>query len=190
MTRETLRRRTTTSTALGGIAMAALVAMGSAASAAGTVAATPGEIAPQATTALYNDWQLRCVTAKEGAKACEVAAAVPTADGKGAAARVVVGQVDKTKPAQVVIQLAPGVWLPDGVSLAVAGGKAPVRLSFKQCVQVCFAQADLDEATLAALKTSDKPATLSFTDAQQQPVSLSLSLAGFKAALEAAKREM
>lgn len=140
---------------------------------------------PQATTALYRDWQLHCVVGKDGGKTCEAAGAVLAGDGKGVAARVVVGRPAPAEPIQVVIQLAPGVWLPDGVSLSVPGAKTPLKVEFKQCVQVCFAQTNLDDATVSAMKTSDKPATLSFVDAQRQPVALPLSLAGFKNAMDA-----
>ncbi|WP_026791963.1 invasion associated locus B family protein [Pleomorphomonas oryzae] len=141
--------------------------------------------APQSTTAQYRDWQLHCVAVKDDSKTCEVAGVAPTPDGKNVAARVVVGRPDPDKPAQIVIQLPPGVWLPDGASLTVPGGKAPVRAEFKQCLQVCFAQADIDDATIAAMKAADKPATLSVVDAQRRPVTLPISLNGFKAAEEA-----
>lgn len=145
-----------------------------------------GADTPQSTTAQYRDWQLHCVAGKDDSKTCEVASVAPTPDGKAVAARVVIGRPDPAKPTQIVIQLPPGVWLPDGVSLSVSGAKAPVRAEFKQCLQVCFAQADIDDATIAAMKTADKPATLAIVDAQRQPVALPISLNGFKAAAEAA----
>ncbi|MCM5557823.1 invasion associated locus B family protein [Pleomorphomonas sp. JP5] len=170
--------------------LAALAALGSAslgpacAQAAGATN-DAGADTPQATTALYRDWQLHCVVGKDGGKTCEAAGAVLAVDGKGVAARVVVGRPAPSEPIQIVIQLAPGVWLPEGVSLSVPGAKAPLKAEFKQCVQVCFAQTDIDDATVGAMKTSDKPATLAFVDAQRQPVALPLSLAGFKNAMDA-----
>lgn len=140
---------------------------------------------PQATTALYRDWQLHCVVGKDGGKTCEAAGAVLAGDGKGVAARVVIGRPAPAEPFQIVIQVAPGVWLPDGVSLSVPGAKTPLKVEFKQCVQVCFAQTKIDDATVGAMKASDKPATLTFVDAQRQPVALPLSLAGFKNAMDA-----
>lgn len=163
-------------------------ACGSAESAAQT---TANSSEPQATSALYHDWQLRCVTAQSGETAgrrtCELVGTVPTADGKGVVARVVIGQPDKTKPTQMIVQLAPGVWLPDGVSLQVPGVEAPVTAQFKQCRQVCFAQAELDESVVSAMKASAKPATLGFTDETRQGVRLHLSLSGFSAALSASE---
>ncbi|MGD9865374.1 MAG: invasion associated locus B family protein [Pseudodonghicola sp.] len=184
---KTFRRFPRASARFATVAFCAFVSTGTAGWAAGTEQTTAQDTQPQATTALYRDWQLRCVTAQSGGKACEQVGAVPTPDGKGIAARVVIGQPDKTKPAQMIVQLAPGVWLPDGVSLTVPGATSPVKAEFKQCLQVCFAQAELDEAVLSAMKAADQPATLGFTDAQRQGVSLPLSLNGFTAALTAAE---
>lgn len=159
--------------------------------AASVTSAVPTDGGPQATTALYHDWQLHCVTASNHAttsQRCEIAGAVPTANGKGVAARVIIGQRDPKKPAEMVIQLALGVWLPDGASLTVPGLKAPVRAEFKQCVQVCFAQANLDDATIAAMLATSKAATLAFTDGAKQVVDLPLSFNGFKAAFEANRK--
>ena len=182
---KTFRRFLRASARLAATAFCAVLTTGTVGLAAGTETTVAKDSQPQATTALYRDWQLRCVTAQSGDKACEQVGAVPTPDGKGVAARVVIGQPDKTKPAQMIVQLAPGVWLPDGVSLTVPGATSPVKAEFKQCLQVCFAQADLDDAMLSAMKAADKPATLGFTDAQRQSVSLPLSLNGFTAALTA-----
>lgn len=162
------------------------------ATAASAASTTPTDGAPQATTALYHDWQLHCVTTSSHgttSQQCEVAGAVPTANGKGVAARVIIGQRDPKKPAEMVIQLALGVWLPDGASLTVPGLKAPVRAEFKQCVQVCFAQADLNDATIAAMLATSKPATLAFTNGAKQVVDLPLSPNGFKAAFEASRKQ-
>lgn len=144
-----------------------------------------GTDTPQSTTAQYRDWQLHCVAGKDDSKTCEVASIVPTPHGKGVAARLVFGRTDPGKPSVIVIQLPPGVWLPDGAVLIVPGAKAPVRAEFKQCLQVCFAEADIDDATIAAMKSADKPATLAIVNAQRQPMTLPISLNGFKAAEEA-----
>ena len=175
--------------AMRGIASVALLA--SPAVAAGpTTSAT--DTAPQATTAIYRDWQLHCVAANPAdktapAKACEVAGVALTGDGKGVAGRIVIGRPLPDKPVEIVIQLAPGVWLPAGATFTVPGG-TPIKAEFKQYVQICFAQAELDSATLAAMKSADKPATLSFQDAARQTVSLPVSLNGFAAAQDATKQ--
>ncbi|MDR3373416.1 MAG: invasion associated locus B family protein [Ancalomicrobiaceae bacterium] len=153
---------------------------------------TPAEATPQATTAIYHDWQLHCVTGNPAdktapAKSCEVAGVALAGDGKGIAARIVFGKPLADKPMQLVIQLAPGIWLPTGATFTVPG-VAPVKAEFKQCVQVCFAQAEVDAAFVAAMRTADKPATIGFQDAGRQAVTLPVSLNGFAAAEDASKQ--
>lgn len=173
---------------LGALVVAAMLSTAPFAEAAGPA---PAETTPQATTAIYRDWQLHCVAGNPAekaapAKTCEVAGVAPTADGKGVAARVVLGRPNNDKTMQIVIQLAPGVWLPAGATFSVSGAQ-PLKAEFKQCVQVCFAQADVDTAIVTAMRAADKPATVSFQDAQQQTVTLPISLNGFSAALDGIK---
>ncbi|MDR3493230.1 MAG: invasion associated locus B family protein [Ancalomicrobiaceae bacterium] len=174
------------------LALAATILLTSATIAAAAGPTPAPDATPQATSAIYRDWQLHCVTGNPAdktaaPKTCEVAGVALAGDGKGVAARVVLGRPVADKPVQLVIQLAPGVWLPTGATFTVPG-VAPIKAEFKQCVQVCFAQAEVDAATVTAMKSADRPATISFQDANRQAVSLPVSLNGFAAAEDASKQ--
>ncbi|HVV93011.1 MAG TPA: invasion associated locus B family protein [Hyphomicrobiales bacterium] len=144
---------------------------------------------PQATTATYHDWILRCAIGGGGrgktVRACEIVQPVPAPDRRGVAAQIVIGRPEPGKPEHVIVQLPLGVWLPAGATLRLAG--AAVALPFQQCIKLCFAAADLDAAALKALGAGIQPARLMFEDAGQHEVSLPVSLHGFSAALDASE---
>lgn len=145
----------------------------------------PAAATPQTTTATYQDWTLRCDNAVGNPphKVCEVAQTVMAQGGKAALAQVVIGRPDPTKPLKLIVQLPNGVWLPSNAILAL-DDKTTVTATYKRCVQLCFADADIDETVLAALKARTDPVKLLFADGTQRIVELSLSLNGFNAALD------
>jgi len=146
--------------------------------------------APQTTTATYQNWTLRCDNAvgTPPHRICEVAQTIASADGKSALAQVVVGRPDPAKPFKLVVQLPNGVWLPSNAILAL-DGKTTVTATYKRCVQLCFADADIEEKTLAALKARTGPVKLLFADGAQRIVELPVSLNGFAAALDASLKD-
>lgn len=152
----------------------------------GAQADDPAPAAPQTTTATYQDWTLRCDNAvgTPPRKLCEVARAIMAQDGKTALAQIVVGRPDPARPFKLIVQLPNGVWLPSNAILAL-DDKTTVTATYKRCVQLCFADADIEDATLAALKARTDPASLLFADASQRIVELPVSFNGFADALAA-----
>jgi invasion protein IalB len=152
--------------------------------------ANPVPAAPQTTTATYQDWTLRCDNAvgTPPHKVCEVAQTVAAPDGKTALAQIVIGRPVPDKPLKLIVQLPNGIWLPFN-ALLMLDSKTTVTATFKRCVQLCFAEADLDEATVTTLKARTEPAKLLFADGTQRVIDVSVSVAGFTAALDESLRD-
>ena len=146
--------------------------------------------APQATTATYQAWTLRCDNAVGAPprRVCEVAQTIASPDGKNALAQIVIGRPDPAKPLKLIVQLPNGVWLPSNAILAL-DDKTTVTATYKRCVQLCFADADLDDAAADALKARKDPIKLLFANGNQRVIELPVSLDGFAAALAASLRE-
>lgn len=144
-------------------------------------------VTPQATTATYRDWTLRCdhLPATPPRKVCEVAQAVRAQDGQAVLAQVVLGKPAPDQPTRLIVQLPAGVWLPSNVTLAAPSGET-VTAVFTRCLQLCVADADVDDALIAALKAATAPAKLTFQDGNRRPIELPVSVNGFTAAIDAA----
>ncbi|HBF30244.1 invasion associated locus B family protein [Rhizobium sp.] len=141
---------------------------------------------PSQTTAIYGDWITRCETAKRGdetTKSCEIAQAIAGGNGQGKIAQIVIGRAQGEKVDRVVVELPAGIWLPDGVLMKVAD-KDFATLTFKRCVQSCFASAPLTDAQREALFAATA-ASFVFKDATQKPVTLPLSGKGIREAYKA-----
>lgn len=153
-------------------------------------AQTKDATAPQTTTATYQDWTLRCDNAvgTPPHKVCEVAQTIMAEGGKTALAQIVIGRPDPAKPLRLIVQLPNGVWLPSNAILAL-DDKTTVTATYKRCVQLCFADAEIEDKTLAALKARTDPAKLLFADGTQRVVELPVSLNGFAAALDASLKD-
>ncbi len=104
-------------------------------------------------------------------------------NGQGNIAQIVIGRPQGEKVDRVLVELPAGVWLPDGVSVKIAD-KDFAALTFKRCLQSCFASAPLTDPQREAL-FSATTATFVFKDANQTPVSISLSLKGIRDAYKA-----
>ncbi|TCK30415.1 invasion protein IalB [Ancylobacter aquaticus] len=162
---------------LGGLGLAG------AASAQQPAAAPPAAARPGLTTATYEDWVVRCVASDKG-RTCEVVQNIQ-AQGQGLIASVAVGRADAKAPLRLVVQLPAGVWLPAGVKVQVSAKAKPLALVFTRCPQGCFAETELDAASVQALKAASEAGSFSFEDGARRPVTLPLSFKGFAAALDA-----
>ena len=138
---------------------------------------------PAATTATYQDWLMRCV-AGEKARTCEIVQNLQV-QGQGVVASVAVGKVEATGPLRLVIQVPAGVWLPTGIKVQVSEKAKPLPLEFKRCLQACFAELELDAATVQALRSATENGSFTFEDGARKPVTLPVSFKGFVPALDA-----
>ena len=145
--------------------------------------AAPAAARPGLTTATYEDWVVRCVAGDNG-RICEVVQNIQ-AQGQGLIASVAVGRADAKAPLRLVVQLPAGVWLPAGVKVQVSEKAKPLPLVFTRCPQGCFAEAELDAASVQALKAAAGAGSFSFEDGARRPVTLPLSFKGLAPALDA-----
>lgn len=144
-------------------------------------------ITPQATTATYRDWTLRCdhLPDTPPRTVCEVAQAVRAPDGQAVLAQIVLGRPAPDQPTKLIVQLPAGVWLPAHVTLTAPSGEAATA-TFTRCLQLCVADTDTDDSLIAALKAATEAARLTFQDGNRRPIELPISLNGFTAAITAA----
>jgi Invasion protein B, involved in pathogenesis len=143
--------------------------------------------APKHTTAVYEDWTVRC-DMTGSARTCDLAQSTQTQD--QVVSLIVIGRASKTEPLRIVFQVPITVWLPDGVSLATDKGAKIVSASFKRCLGGgCFADAEITDDILAKLRGEVEKGKLLFTDAAQKEVALPVSFKGFAAAYDAMVRQ-
>lgn len=144
-------------------------------------AAAAQQPAPNRTTASYDDWIVRCEMARDGAKdtkLCESVQAVAGPDGR-IIAQAVIGRPAGAAGDKIVVELPAGVWLPDGPTIRV-GDKPVVSLTFRRCLQSCYADADLSKQSLDALATATQPISLGFSEGPGKAVTLPLSAKGLR----------
>lgn len=142
---------------------------------------------PEATTAAYRDWTLRCdhIPETPPRRVCEIVQAVRAADGQQVLAQVVIGRPAADRAVKLIIQLPAGVWLPAGVTLVAASGER-VSANYTQCMQVCVAETDIGDEVVSAMRLGNEPAKLSFQDGNRRVIELPISLNGFTAAISQA----
>lgn len=143
---------------------------------------------PQATTATYDNWTVRCDMTSTS-KNCEIA---QSAQVQGqAVSQIAIGRPSKTDPLRIVIQVPINVWLPAGVQLVTDKDPDLVSATFKRCLGGgCFADADLKDDVVKKLRSQTENGRLSFKDAAQKDVALPVSFKGFAAAFDAATKQM
>ncbi|WP_172428447.1 invasion associated locus B family protein [Azospirillum brasilense] len=136
--------------------------------------------------ASYDDWIVRCEMGRDGAKdtkVCESVQAVAGPDGR-IIAQAVIGRPAGAASDKILVELPAGVWLPDGLSIRV-GDKPVVSLTFRRCLQSCYADADFSKQSLDALATATQPISLGFSDGPDKAVTLPLSAKGLRNAYAA-----
>lgn len=144
--------------------------------------------APQATTATYGDWVVRCaIPPNQTARVCEAGTGVQVQGQQGLLAQIVIGRLNKDQPTRLVIQLPAGVFLPPGATLYLdEKDKSGMATVFATCTQACFADAELKPDQLAALKAAKGPGRLEFVDGARKRIAVPISFNGLPAATEAA----
>lgn len=155
----------------------------------GSVVGQDTTVLPQATTATYQDWTLRCDHLPEDPprRVCEIVQAVRANDGQAVLAQLVLGRPAPDQPVKLIVQLPPGVWLPANVTLSAPGG-ASVSAHYTRCLNLCVAEADVEAAFIEALKAGTDHASLLFQDGGRRIIELPISLIGFTAAFNNAQQ--
>ena len=137
--------------------------------------------------ATYGSWNLRCEPVPEGENdedQCFIFQNLVLKQGGQRVFNMAVGYIANAEQPIALVTLPLGISLPPGATLTIDGDHE-VRFPIERCMPAgCRAGVALTPALVAAL-TSGTEASVSFFDGSRQPVSVSLSLDGFSAALEA-----
>lgn len=159
---------------------------------------------PQATSATYGAWTLRCATPasqpatkdtktpatpagpQPGVKQCEIGQAIQVQGQQAPIVQIAIGRADKDDSLRLVIQVPVGAWLPAGVTLQFADKSEPVSLTYKRCLPgACLSDIDLSPNLRDAMKTGQKDAKVTFQLVAGKDVTVPMSFKGFDAAFAA-----
>jgi invasion protein IalB len=144
---------------------------------------------PQATTAAFGDWTLRCQRAGEGAQAQKICEIVQTiqAQGQGPVAQIAIGRIDPKDPLKITVVVPHNISIPGSVRLSVDEKDAgPADLPWRRCMAMgCIGDLELRDDLLRRWRAQNAAARLAFKDAAGQEVVLPWSFRGLAQALDA-----
>jgi invasion protein IalB len=168
---------------------------------AGALAAKPAEAPapaalppvsadPQATSAIYGDWTLRCGHIGEGAqsqKICEIVQTFTIQGQQGPFAGLSIGRPSPKDPLQITFVVVPDILLGSGVKVAVDDKDTqPVDLTWKKCELPgrCFADAEFKDDVLKRWKAQTGRGLVQFKQANGHELGVPVSFRGLAQALE------
>ena len=160
-----------------------------------TAAPKPGTSpSPDATTASFGDWTLRCdrrldVTPPQ--RFCELAHVVQKPGESAILGQLAVGRVGKGDPLKITAVLPVSVALKILPKL-VADRPEPlsVELTWTRCVVgACFSDVTASDEILKRLRALKEPARIEYRDGTDREASLPISFRGFGEALDALAHE-
>lgn len=135
----------------------------------------------------FKDWSARCETPKGADRQrCYIFQRLVTKkdDEYLPVLHVLVGYITADGKPGLFATVPLGVSLPQGLEISVDGGQ-PTRFGYSHCNnQGCLGALALSDALIASMKAG-KQALITFHAGSQQPVSISVSLAGFTAGFNA-----
>jgi invasion protein IalB len=163
---------------------AAAPALAQAQKKAKTAATTPEKAKPAAKAAEPRapliPWQVNCASVT-GQMACEAQQTLTIQKTGQLLLKVTVRMPEKSKKGAMMLHLPHGMFLPDGVALAV-DGKKPKKEPVQTCDQKgCYVGLALDDALLKEMQTG-KTFSVAFKNLQKQDIKVPVSLSGFKEA--------
>ena len=158
-----------------------------------TPAPVPVPAEPQATTAAFGDWLVRCGRDGEGAtvrRICEVAQTIQVQGQQGPLAQIAIGRVNRADPLRITIVLPTNVSFPSTVSIGTEPDKNIADLAWRRCVPgACIADVELQIPVLQQLRGRADTGRMTFKDASGRDIVLPLSLRGLAQALDALAKE-
>jgi len=144
---------------------------------------------PQATTAAYGDWMLRCQRAGEDAKPLKICEIVQTiqAQGQGPVAQIAIGRIEPKDPLKITVVVPHNIVIPGGVRLSIDEKDAgPADLPWRRCMPIgCIADLELKDDLLRRWRAQVAAARLTFKDSAGREVAWPWSFRGFAQALDA-----
>jgi invasion protein IalB len=141
--------------------------------------------AEQAAEHVYGDWTLRCEQADaDAAPECIMDQNLVLRAGGQPVLQFAVGLAPDDGIPTVLLKLPLGIYLPPGISFRIDDGKA-ATFPVERCdPDGCQAVMKLRDATIAQLRAGRR-LEIGFHDGARAPLSMSLSLDGFGAAIDA-----
>lgn len=183
------------------------IVLGFGAMAARNAEAQSAVVAPQRTTATYDDWLMQCQAkptdpatappAKDAAAAapevemqrpemtCEINQTFTVRETGATLAKLAIGRVAGPTPGIKAVLLTPiGVYLPEGVDMKIDGA-SDIKGLYTFCnAQACIGEFDLSEELVLQLKTA-KAVAMTFTMGDRKPLTLNVSTKGLAGAYDA-----
>lgn len=179
------------------IASSAYATENKAAAAAGTetqkALVEPVSSEPQATTANYGDWTLRCTrlgATGNAAKACEVVQSIGVQGQANPIAQLALGYEDPKGNLKFTAVLPVSVSFYGPINMAT-GDASPqtLAMSWTRCLpEGCFANVDVDKKAVARLKAQTEKGKVSFKDGAARDAVLPVSFRGLAEALDALEK--
>jgi invasion protein IalB len=145
---------------------------------------------PQATTATYGDWIVRCQRIGDGAasqRVCEAAEIVQTQGAQVPIAQIAIGRIAPTDPLRLTLVLPPNVSFPSSPRVATDDKDAkPVDLNWRRCLPgACFADIEIKDEVLQRWRTLTSPGSITFRDSTGRDIAVPFSFRGLAPALDA-----
>ena len=144
---------------------------------------------PQATTAAFGDWMLRCQRAGEDAKPLKICEIVQTlqAQGQGPVAQIAIGRIEPKDPLKITVVVPHNIVIPGSVRLSIdEKDTGPADLPWRRCMPIgCIADLELKDDLLRRWRAQAAVARLSFKDSTGREVAWPWSFRGLAQALDA-----
>lgn len=143
---------------------------------------------PQATTATYGDWTLRCQRAGEPAvKTCEIVQSLQVQGQPNPVAQIALGRPSPKEPLKLVVVVPTNVAFPSSPQLSIdEKDDGPAVLAWRRCIAGgCIAETVLKDDVLKRWRPQAERGRLQFKDATDRDVVLPFSFRGFADALDA-----
>jgi invasion protein IalB len=164
---------------------------------------------PQATTATYGAWTLRCAapppappatdakaapatsSPSPGVQQCEIAQSVQVQGQQAPIVQIAVGRSEQNGPLRFVVQVPVGSWLPAGVNVQIADKGDPIALTYKRCLPgACLADTEFSAALRDTMKAQKTDGKITFQLVADKALTVPISFNGFASALEAMEQAL
>ena len=148
---------------------------------------------PQATTAAFGDWVVKCQRLGEAGKAqrvCEAAQSIQ-AQNQGLIAQIAFGRTAKSEPLKITVLLPSNIAFPSAPKISIDDKDTKgVDLVWRRCIPGgCMADAPADAETLTRWRTQTERGRIAFKDAGGRDAVIPFSFRGLVQALDALAKE-
>jgi len=148
---------------------------------------------PQAKTALYGDWLLRCIAetnVEPAIRLCEILQDIGAGAQQGSVAALAIGRAKPAAPLTITLRVR-GASFPSSVKIGL-GDKdpQPQKLAWTRCIPGgCYANGTIGNDVLKRWQDNKSMARLEFVNGVGQTIQADISLRGFSQALSALEKE-